>query len=184
MAEVFVISGAAGSGKTTFGRALSARLGMPLIDLDEATLGVVHAFRVRHPEMDEANALTAVRHDRYLELQRETARVIASGSSAIVTAPFTAEIASEERWRSWIAPFGDVPVRLLWIAVTPEERLRRMRVRGASRDAGLVAASSETAPLPEAPAPVVAYLRLDARHDSGKKARIVMSHFGNASPAI
>ena len=101
-----------------------------------------------------------------------------------MTAPFTAEIASEERWRSWIAPFGDAQVHLVWIAVTPEERLRRMRVRGASRDAGLVEASSETAPLPEAPAPVVAYLRLDARHDSGKKARIVMSHFGNASPAI
>ena len=184
MAEVFVISGAAGSGKTTFGRALSARLGMPLIDLDEATLAVVEAFRIRHPEMDEAAALTAVRDDRYLELQRAVVRVIAAGSSAIVTAPFTAEIASVERWHAWIAPFGDNPAHLMWIAVTPEERLRRMRVRGASRDAGLVEASSETAPLPEAPAPVVAYLRLDARHDSGKKARIVMSHFGNASPAI
>ena len=179
-----MIAGAAGSGKTTFGRALSARLGIPLIDLDEATLGVVNAFRVRYPEMDEAAALTAVRDDRYLELQRAAVRVTAAGNSAIVTAPFTAEIASEERWRSWIAPFGDAQVHLVWIAVTPQERLRRMRVRGASRDAGLVAESSETAPLPEAPAPVVAYLRLDARHDSGKKARIVMSHFGNASPAI
>ena len=183
MVEVFVIAGAAGSGKTTFGRALSARLGMALIDLDEVTLGVVNAFRVRHPEMDEAAALTAVRDDRYLELQRAVVRVITAGSSVIVTAPFTAEIASVERWRSWIAPFGDVPVRLLWIAVTPEERLRRMRVRGASRDAGLVEASSETAPLPEAPPPVLAHLRLDARDDSAKKARIVMSHFGNASPA-
>jgi shikimate kinase len=184
MAEVFVIAGAAGSGKTTFGRALSVRLGVPLLDLDEATAGVVEAFRVRHPELDEAAALTAVRDDRYVELQRATERVISTGSSAIVTAPFTAEIASRVRWRDWIAPLGDVPVHLMWIAVTPEERLRRMRVRGSSRDAHLVEASSETAPLPEATAPVVEYLRLDARHDSGKKARIVMSHFGNASRSI
>lgn len=184
MVEVFVIAGAAGSGKTTFGRALSVRLGVPLIDLDEATAGVVDAFRASHPELDEAAALTAARDDRYDELQRVTCEVLAGGSSAIVTAPFTAEIASVERWRAWIAPFGELPVHLMWIAVTAEERLRRLRVRGSSRDAGLVESSSDAVPLPDAPPPVVEYLLLDARHDSGKKARIALSHFGNASRTI
>ena len=57
MVDVFVIAGAAGSGKTTFGRALAKRLAIPLLDLDEVTAPLVAAFRAAHPELDEAEAL-------------------------------------------------------------------------------------------------------------------------------
>ena len=185
MIDVFVIAGAAGSGKTTFGRALAKRLAIPLLDLDEVTAPLVQAFRASHPELDEAGALGVVRDDRYRELRRVAVLATSTGGSVIVTAPFTSEISSPEQWRAFADAFDSgVAVHLIWLEVTPEERLRRMRVRGASRDARLTAASGGAVHLPASAPPAVGHLSLDAQLTSEDKIRIVMSHFGNASSSI
>lgn len=182
MVDVFVIAGAAGSGKTTFGRALAKRLALPLLDLDEVTAPLVAVFRSAHPGLDEAEALTAVRDDRYRDLQRAAVMTTSTGRSVIVTAPFTAEVSSLERWRAFVDPFNEVTdVHLIWLEVTAKERLRRMRVRGASRDARLTTASASAVQLPACVPPVVGYLSLDAQLTNEDKIRITMSHFGNAS---
>lgn len=182
MVDVFAIAGAAGSGKTTFGRALAKRLALPLLDLDEVTAPLVAVFRSAHPGLDEAEALTAVRDDRYRDLQRAAVMTTSTGRSVIVTAPFTAEVSSLERWRAFVDPFNEVAdVHLIWLEVTPEERLRRMRVRGASRDARLTTASTPAVQLPASDPPVVEHLSLDAQLGNEDKIRVTMSHFGNAS---
>ncbi len=184
MVDVFVIAGAAGSGKTTFGRALAKRLAIPLLDLDEVTAPLVAAFRAAHPGLDEAEALTAVRDDRYRDLQRAAVMATSTGRSVIVTAPFTYEISSSERWQGFSSGFDSAAtVRLIWLEVTPEERLRRMRARGASRDSRLTTASASAVQLPASVPPVVGHLSLDAHVTNEEKIRITMSHFGNASSA-
>ncbi len=182
MVDVFVIAGAAGSGKTTFGRALAKRLAIPLLDLDEVTAPLVAAFWAAHPGLDEGEALTAVREDRYRDLQRATVMATSSGQSVIVTAPFTAEISSLERWRAFVDSFTEAAnLHLIWLEITPDERLRRMRVRGASRDARLTMASRPAVQLPASAPPVVEHLGLDAQLGNEEKIRVAMSHFGNVS---
>jgi sugar-phosphatase len=178
MVDVFVIAGAAGSGKTTFGRALAQRLAIPLLDLDEVTAPLVAAFRAAHPELDEAGALSVARDDRYRELRRVAVLAASTGASVILTAPFTSEISSPERWRAFADPFDSRDaVHLIWLEVTPEERLRRMRVRGASRDARLTAASGGAVQLPASVPPVVGHLSLDALLTNEDKVCFVMSQF-------
>ena len=182
MVEVFVIAGAAGSGKTTFGCALAKRLAIPLLDLDEVTAPLVEAFRAAHPELDEAGALGAVRDDRYRVLQRAAVLTTSTVGSVILTAPFTSEISSPEQWRAFLDPFDSLAAaHLIWLEVTPEERLRRMRVRGASRDARLTMASRPAVQLPASAPPVVEHLGLDAQLGNEEKIRVAMSHFGNVS---
>lgn len=178
MVEVFVIAGAAGSGKTTFGCALAKRLAIPLLDLDEVTAPLVEAFWATHPELDEAGALSVVRDDRYRELRRVALLATSTGGSVILTAPFTSEISSPERWRAFADAFDSgVAVHLIWLEVTPEERLRRMRVRGATRDVRLTAASAGAVQLPASVPPVVGHLSLDAQLANEDKVCLVISQF-------
>ena len=185
MVEVFMIAGAAGSGKTTFGCALAKRLAIPLLDLDEVTAPLVEAFRAAHPELDEAGALGAVRDDRYRVLQRAAVLTTSTVGSVILTAPFTSEISSPEQWRAFLDPFDSLAAaHLIWLEVTPEERLRRMRVRGASRDARLTTQSADAVKLPASVPPVVGHLSLDAQLANEDKILLTMSHFGNASSSV
>lgn len=173
MGDLFMITGPAGSGKTTLGRALASRLKAALLDLDDATEGLVREFLMAHPDRSEAAALRELRERRYAELAKQArARLLRSPSTdLILIAPFTAEISSLERWDAWLADLGVAPesAHLVWLTLPPAERLRRMTARGASRDARAVAEATTGAGLPESVPPVVPCLRVDAQQPSPRQ---------------
>ena len=183
--DVFVIAGAAGSGKTTFGRALAKRLALSHLDLDEVTAPLVENFRATHPEHDEPEALRVLRDDRYRELQRAAVMATSNGQSVVVTAPFTSEVSSPERWLGFTSNFGSLStVQLIWLEVTREERLRRLTSRGASRDAPLTSGGSGADGLPPVIPPVVGHLRIDAELTNEEKIALVLSRFGGDSVRV
>jgi len=185
MVEVFVIAGAAGSGKTTFGRALAKRLAILLLDLDDVTAPLVERFRAAHPQHDEAEALRRLRDDRYRELQRAAVMATSNGQSVVVTAPFTSEVSSPERWLGFASNFGSLTtVQLIWLEVSREERLRRLTARGASRDAHLTSAGSGAGGLPPVISPVVGHLSIDAELTNEEKIALVLSRFGGDSDRV
>lgn len=176
MGTIMVIAGGAGSGKTTLGRALCAQMGAQLVDLDAATMELVTAEIALRPDAPEADVLRDIREPRYAELIRQ-AREARELGDVVVTAPFTREISDPADWAALVDGLGGEPVRLVWIEVTPEERLRRMRQRGASRDAHLLQAEAA----PPVPPPAVPHLLLAAPMPTTQKVARVTSHFGNGS---
>lgn len=173
---VTVIAGGAGSGKTTLARAVCAATGAHLLDLDAATADLVARARANQPEETEAAVLTAIRDDRYA-LLLDAVRRARTGSAVVVAAPFTREIADPVEWARLVQAVGGEPVSLVWIEVSPQERARRLRLRGASRDAHLL--DADLAP-PVAP-PGVAHLAVAAELPTAVKVGLVTSQFDNGT---
>jgi sugar-phosphatase len=177
--ELFMITGPAGSGKTTLGVAVAARLNAVVLDLDDVATGLVAQYRQDHPEASEADALGALRHERYAVLAEDARVALAAGSlaSVVLIAPFTGETSSPDRWTRWIADLGVPPERahLVWLAVPAVERLRRLATRGAVRDEQVVAAGS----LPEPVPPAVPALVVDAGLPLADQVELVLQRFGN-----
>src|SRR6185437_16887052 len=94
------VAGAAGSGKSTLGRALATALGLPLLDLDAVTnplldrlVGPVlpaHWLAAPHGEL--------IREARYAALRAVAHDVVATAGGAVVVAPFTAELTGGSEW--------------------------------------------------------------------------------------
>jgi shikimate kinase len=93
-----LLIGLRGSGKTTIGRLLAARLGAPFVDLDEVTPGVLGCARVaeawaKHGEAEFRRAeVVALRR----ALERDRGAVIALGGGTPI-APGAREIIEEAR---------------------------------------------------------------------------------------
>ena len=133
---VVAIAGAAGSGKTTLGRALATALRLPLIDLDAVTTPLLDAL----PEdalgghwLASPHA-AAIREGRYAALRAVAADAVASIGSAVLVAPFTAELRGGAEWdalRDAVAP-----AELMMVHLAGDEQLLRSRRagRGEERD--------------------------------------------------
>src|ERR1700754_3340190 len=99
------VAGAAGSGKSTLGRALATALRLPLVDLDAVTnplldhlVGSVfpaHWLAAPHGEL--------VREGRYAALRAVAHDVVATAGGAVLVAPFTAELTGGSEWTALLA---------------------------------------------------------------------------------
>ena len=183
MTTFILVAGQPGSGKTTLGRSLARRMKAPLVDLDAATAAFVEEARAKRPDLGEAALLAAIRPDRYLELIAAARAAARFSSRVVVTAPFTSEIASDQRWSELVAGLGAEPadVHLVWLSISPEERLRRMNLRGATRDSDLLAEVGGGAQLPDGASPTVPSLHVDASLQVSDMTDAVMSRFDNGS---
>ena len=174
MRRVIAIAGGAGSGKTTLARELCAEIGAHLVDLDAVTADLVATEAARRPRDAEADVLRDLRDARYVELVRQ-ARELRERHVVVMAAPFTSEIGGLAEWASFVSALGGPAVDLVWIEISPAERLRRLRQRGATRDAHLL--DQEQAP--EVAAPAVPHLRLSAEQPTVGKLALIRSHFDN-----
>ena len=91
--------------------------------------------------MSEAAALATLREQRYARLALAAA---AHRGLTIAVAPFSRELASMQDWATWVATAGRSPQQCRTIHLTlPEaEHRRRLRERGAERDAERIAVGS------------------------------------------
>ena len=177
MGSVTVIAGGAGSGKTTLARAVCAQTGAQLLDLDAVSADLVAREMADRPGESEAAVLAAIRDARYA-LLIDAARAARGSGDVVVAAPFTREVADAAAWAELEGALGGEPVGLVWIEVSPQERARRLRMRGATRDAHLLEAPQ--AP-PVAP-PGVAHLEVAAELPTALKVALVTSQFDNGTP--
>jgi XRE family aerobic/anaerobic benzoate catabolism transcriptional regulator len=109
--------GLRGSGKSTLGGALAARLNMPFIELDreikrQSGIGLSQLFELFGQEVFRRNERTALE----AILQRQPRFVLATGGS-LVTEPGTFELLSSS-------------CRTVWLKAHPEEHMRRVVEQG------------------------------------------------------
>jgi len=158
---MIAISGPAGSGKSTLANKLAARLLKPHVDLDDVTIPLLHAARVKDDSAPEAVLLSELRIERYQQLAQATRLALIEHGTCITSAPFTTHLQQPLIWSSWLdevaVPFHSTVV---WLDLNSEDRLARMRKRASVRDAALVASAGV---LPPASTPVVKHIRVDAR---------------------
>lgn len=180
--RLIVIAGPAGSGKTTLADRVAEQWGVPHVDFDVVTRGVVTAQREQFPHLTEPELLEQIKDARYAEfasavraaLEAEARAAEGSGLTphVIASAPFTSITQSPALWAAWCAQC-DVPEEqagLFWLDIEPELRLARMRQRGSSRDLPLLDGSATPASVP---LPVVAHRRIDAALPLAEQAAFV-----------
>lgn len=132
-----VVAGVAGSGKSTLGRALATELRMPLLDLDAVTTPLLDALP---PEALGVHWLasplsSAIRDGRYAALRAVAADAIATARSAVLVAPFTAELQGGAEWEQLVEALAPAHVHVVHLDGDAGLFAARRVERGESRDA-------------------------------------------------
>jgi predicted kinase len=134
-----LIAGPPASGKSMVGASLARTLGAALIDLDVATeplLGVIGSL-VNVDDIDDPRLATLTRDDRYETITRLAEDNLRVGNTVLLVAPFTAERKNLHAWEELVDRLhraADGSVTMIWLYLSREELLQRMRARGANRD--------------------------------------------------
>ncbi len=155
-----VLAGAAGTGKTTLGRALARRLAGALLDLDTVTGPLTEALLECAGGdplgYDTPFAREVARGLRYRTLTATALDVVGCGTTAVAAAPWTRELRDRGWYQGLAGRAGGLGARFAVVHLRCDDRVRRDRLaaRGLARDRGRA-----TAPDPRPPE--VPHLALD-----------------------
>jgi dephospho-CoA kinase len=144
-ADVWVVAGPPGSGKTKVSDILLAQLdpNPALLDKDTMYGPFVSATLAAagRPEGEREGKW----YDKHIKVYEysgitNTAREIRSyGCPVLMSGPFTKQIHEKESWKKWVEQLGGETVHLVWIK-TDEKTLRhRLKVRNSERDTKKIA---------------------------------------------
>ena len=130
------VAGVAGSGKSTLGRAVAARLHAPLLDLDTLTNPLLDRLGdgVFGSHWLSSVHAAAVRQGRYAALRATAADVLGTAGSVVLVAPFTAELAGGAAWTDLVGAVGPATLRMVQIVGSPGLFARRRAARATERD--------------------------------------------------
>lgn len=136
---VWIVAGAAGSGKSTLGRGLAVRIGATLLDLDTVTNPLLDTLGDRlapggHWNDDALREV--VRPARYACLLATARDQRDIGLDLVLVAPFTAELAGGDAWTDLCAALEPHSPRVIWLDAAPDALAHRLATRGEARDAG------------------------------------------------
>jgi predicted kinase len=164
-----VISGPPASGKSTLGALLARRVGAVLLDQDVVTgpLTRVVAGLLANDDLDSPALAAATRNARYESLIAVAEDNLRIHNPVVLVAPFTEERRAETAWQrlaSRLQASGGEPL-LIWLRLSPEELIARMRTRGAARDRAKLAAQEAYLAQVDLRAPVVGHVAIDAEQE-------------------
>ncbi|MEV8268675.1 HAD-IA family hydrolase [Microbacterium sp. NPDC076911] len=137
ISTVIAVAGVAGSGKSTLGRAIATQLSSPLIDLDHVSNPLLDALPVEAlggEHWISSPFAPQIREGRYAALRAVVADAVSTTQSAVVVAPFTAELTGGHEWdllREAVAPARLIVVNMVG---DPQLLAARRHQRGAERD--------------------------------------------------
>jgi sugar-phosphatase len=164
--RVVIVTGPAGAGKSTLGRALAAEMGAALLDLDDLTNPLLDALWSSRPDhWNDPENRSVVRPARYAALQTAAAAQVASGIDVVLVAPFTAELTGGDEWGALTAAVAPAEPLVVWIDVPPEVLAERVRDRADDRDGRL--------PVASVAAPAIPHLRVDGTSSTTELVRAV-----------
>jgi len=115
-------------------------LGATLIDQDVGTgplLSVIESL-VNVDDIDDPRLATLTRAGRYEAITRLAEDNLRVGNTVLLVAPFTEERKNLHAWEGLVDRLHGAAggaVTLIWLYLSREELLQRMRARGADRDA-------------------------------------------------
>ena len=135
-----LVAGPPASGKSTLGAALAKTLGATLIDQDVATgqlLSIIESL-VNVDDLDDPQLAALTRTARYETVTRLAEDNLRLGNTVLLVAPFTAERKNLPAWQELchrLRRAGGGAVAMVWLYLSREELMQRLRVRAADRDA-------------------------------------------------
>ena len=143
--ELHVVTGAAGVGKSTYGRSLASKLNAALLDSDTLSEAVVRAGMKAaglEPTDRDSPEYKTIFRDAVYECLFETAAENLAHTNVVLVGPFTREL-QDSQWPQRLLDRLGVEPTVWFLTCSDETRRERIAARGNPRDQGKLHAWDE-----------------------------------------